>query len=90
MTGQSFIEQAPHTHSPRQTGLVLQHESSFKYFSLKCFQLKSIASFAYKKLSKDIKQERTIRTIYLTSKQLQQAQQKQHTTDHNRFGMIYN
>ena len=36
MTGQSFIEQAPHTHSKRQTELVLQHKSSFKYFSLKC------------------------------------------------------
>ena len=32
MTGQSFIEQAPHTHSKRQTGLVLQHESSFNLF----------------------------------------------------------
>ena len=32
MTGQSFIEQAPHTHSKRQTRLVLQHESSFNLF----------------------------------------------------------
>ena len=48
MTGQSFIEQAPHTHSKRQTGLVLQHESSFKYFSLKYFLLKSITSLLRK------------------------------------------
>ena len=48
MTGQSFIEQAPHTHSKIQTGLVLQHESSIKYFSLKCFLLKSIASLLIK------------------------------------------
>ena len=48
MTGQSFIEQAPHIHSKIQTGLVLQHESSFKYFILKCFLLKSITSLLRK------------------------------------------
>ena len=74
----------------RQTGWVLQHESSFKYFSLKCFLLKKTLLACLEKAKQDIKQERTIRIIYLTSKQLQQAQQKQPTTDHNRFGMIYN
>ena len=32
----------------RQTGLVLQHKSSFKNFSLKCFLLKSITSLLRK------------------------------------------
>ena len=68
MTGQSFIEQAPHTHSKRQTGLVLPYESSFKYFSLKCLLLKSITNF-FRKTQQNYKAIRTKLEFDLTSKQ---------------------
>ena len=68
MTGQSFIEQAPHTHSKRQTGLVLPYESSFKYFSLKCFLLKSITNL-FRKTQQNYKALGTKLEFDLTSKQ---------------------
>ena len=74
----------------RQKGWCCNKRIQVQVFQLEVFPTKKHYQLAQKKLSKDIKQERTIRIIYLTSKQLQQAQQKQPTTDHNRVEMIYN
>ena len=47
-------------------------------YSQKCF-LQEVLLTYLKEAKQDIKQERANRTIYFTSKQLQQAQQKQPT-----------
>jgi len=42
MTGQSFIEQAPHTHSKGKLGWCYNTRVYSSIFSLKCFLLKAL------------------------------------------------
>ena len=48
MTGQSFIEQAPHTHSKGKLGWCYNTGAYSSIFSLKCFLLRSITSLLRK------------------------------------------
>ena len=62
----------------RQNGWCYTTRVHLICFSLKCF-LQEVLLTYLKEAKQDIKQERANRTIYFTSKQLQQAQQKQPT-----------